>query len=89
MSNPFPLLAVLLLVIATVVIYRAIRGPTLYDRLIAVSTMGTKTVVLLCLVGFVYGRLNMFMDIAIGYAMLNFIGTIAFASYLEKKGPGL
>ena len=48
--------------------------------------IGTKTVILICLVGFLYGRIDMFVDIALAYAMLNFIGGILVAKYLDRTG---
>ncbi|MFC1572593.1 monovalent cation/H+ antiporter complex subunit F [Candidatus Eisenbacteria bacterium] len=66
--------------------YRVIKGPTVYDRMIGVGVSGTKTVILICLVGFMYGRIDMFIDIAIAYAMLNFLGGIIVAKYLGRTG---
>ena len=59
--------------------YRVVIGPTVFDRMMGVGVIGTKTVVLFCLVGFAYGRIDMFIDIAISYAMLNYIGTVVVA----------
>lgn len=66
--------------------YRVVVGPTVFDRLMGVGVIGTKTVVLVCLAGFAYGRLDMFIDIAIAYAMLNYIGTVVIAKYLDDAG---
>lgn len=66
--------------------YRVVIGPTVFDRMMGVGVIGTKTVVLVCLVGFAYGRLDMFIDIAISYAMLNYIGTVVVAKYLDNSG---
>ena len=65
---------------------RVIMGPTLFDRMAGLSVVGSKTIVLLALVGIEYGRLDMFVDIVIAYSMLNFVGTIAVARYLEVRG---
>jgi len=68
--------------------YRVVNGPTVFDRMVGVGVVGTKTVILLCLVGHAYGRLDMFLDIAIAYAMLNFLGAIIVSKYLEpESGP--
>ena len=56
-------------------IIRGIMGPTLYDRILAVNMLGTKTVLLISLLGFVMGRPE-FLDIAIVYALINFISVI-------------
>lgn len=66
--------------------YRVVKGPTVFDRMVGVGVVGTKTMILLCLVGYAYGRIDMFLDIAIAYAMLNFLGTIVVAKYLEPGG---
>ena len=64
--------------------YRVMRGRTIYDRMIGVSVAGTNTVILIILVGHIYGRLDMFVDIAIAYAMLNFASALVVAKYLER-----
>ncbi len=66
--------------------YRVVVGPTVFDRMMGVGVIGTKAVVLVCLAGFAYGRLDMFIDIAIAYAMLNYIGTVVVAKYLDHGG---
>ncbi len=68
-----------------IALYRAISGPTIYDRVLAVNVIGTKTVLVLVLVEFIYERPE-FLDIALVYAIINFIGTIAFLKYIEKGG---
>ena len=75
--------AVLVLIAALAVLYRVIVGPTALDRVMAVNVIGTKTIVLLALIGFIYGRPGMFLDIALVYALINFIATIAVLRYLE------
>ena len=66
-------------------LYRAIFGPTVLDRLIGVNAVGTKTVILLLLIGLIYGRLDMFVDIALAYALLNFMAVLAASRYFQKK----
>jgi len=66
-------------------LYRAIFGPTVLDRLIGVNAIGSKTTVLLLLVGLIYGRVEMFVDIALAYALLNFITVLAASRYFQKK----
>lgn len=65
--------------------YRMVAGPTVFDRIIGVGVIGTKTIILLALVGFLYGRVEVFLDLAIAYALLNFIGTIAISKYVERR----
>lgn len=55
---------------------RAIKGPPAFDRILAVNSFGTKTVLLIVILGFATGRPD-FLDIAMVYAMMNFISTIA------------
>jgi multicomponent Na+:H+ antiporter subunit F len=59
---------------------RATLGPTVYDRILAVNMFGTKTVVFIAVLGFLMGRPD-FLDLALVYALVNFIGTIAVTKY--------
>ena len=72
-----------ILVVMIMAIIRAVMGPTLYDRVLAVNMFGTKTVLLLSLLGFVMGRPE-FLDIAIVYALINFISVIGILRYSDK-----
>ena len=73
-----------ILVVMILAIIRAIVGPTLYDRILAVNMFGTKTVLLLALLGFVMGRPE-FLDIAIVYALINFITVVAVLRYSDSS----
>ena len=66
-------------------LYRAIVGPTVLDRMIGANAIGSKTMVLLILIGFIYERVDMFVDIAMAYAMLNFIAVLAASRYFHKR----
>jgi multicomponent Na+:H+ antiporter subunit F len=66
-------------------LYRAMFGPTVLDRLVGVNAIGSKTTVLLLIIGLIYGRVEMFVDIALAYALLNFIAVLAAARYFQKK----
>ena len=61
---------------------RALLGPTAYDRILAVNMFGTKTVLLIAVVGFLTGRPD-FLDIGLIYVLLNFIGTIAVLKFIR------
>ena len=74
-----------ILVVMILAIIRGIIGPSLYDRILAVNMFGTKTVLLLSLLGFVMGRPE-FLDIAIVYALINFISVIAILRYSDNLG---
>lgn len=64
---------------------RSVFGPTVLDRLIGVNAIGSKTTVMLILVGLMYKRVDMFVDIALAYALLNFIAVLAASRYFQKK----
>jgi multicomponent Na+:H+ antiporter subunit F len=78
----FEIAAIFIILAAVLVIYRAIKGPRVSDRVLAVNVIGTKTVVLLALIGYIYERPH-FLDTALVYALINFIATIAFLKYRE------
>ncbi len=63
-------------------LYRLMKGPTIYDRVLAANAIGTMAVVILVLIGFAYGRPH-FLDLAVVYTLINFVATIAFLKYRE------
>ena len=75
-----------ILAAALVSLYRVVRGPTIIDRIIAVNVIGTKTIAVIVLTGFLFDRVEFFIDIAFVYALINFIGTLALSRYFERKG---
>jgi multicomponent Na+:H+ antiporter subunit F len=66
---------------------RAVRGPTVFDRLLATNTAGTATVLLISTIGFLNGRPE-FLDLAIVYALLNVVGTIAVLKFFRYGSLG-
>lgn len=70
------------LITMALTLMRALAGPTLFDRLLAVNSFGTKTVLLIALYGFMTGRPD-FLDIALVYALINFLGTVAVLKLFE------
>ncbi|CAB1076989.1 Na(+) H(+) antiporter subunit F [Olavius algarvensis Delta 1 endosymbiont] len=66
-------------------LYRAVAGPTVLDRLVGVNAIGSKTTALLVIIGLIYQRVDMFVDIALAYAMLNFIAVLAASRYFQKQ----
>ena len=72
-----------ILVVMVLAIIRGIAGPTLYDRILAVNMFGTKTVLMISILGFVMGRPE-FLDIAIVYALINFISVVAVLRYSDS-----
>ena len=85
MSLLFIVIAVFIAVLMLMPLYRVVVGPTVYDRVIGAGLIGTKSILLLALIGFTYNRIEMFIDLAIVYALLNFVGTIAASKYLERR----
>jgi multicomponent Na+:H+ antiporter subunit F len=66
-------------------LYRVVFGPTVMDRIISVGAIGNKTTAILLLMGLIYGRVEMFVDIALAYALLNFIATLGAAKFFRVR----
>lgn len=86
MNSFFLWISIVLALLVLVCLYRGLFGPGFLNRIVAINVIGTKIVVILALMGFIYQRIDMFVDISLGYALLNFIATVAAAKYLERKG---
>jgi len=69
-------------------LYRIVVGPTVFDRTIGAGLIGTNAVLLLVLIGVLYQRVDMFVDLALTYALLNFISVVALAKYFERNREG-
>ena len=76
-----------ILISFVIVLVRLFLGPTLYDRVLALNAFGTLAVLMISIVGFLFGRPD-FLDIALLYALLNFIGTIAILKFFRYKEIG-
>ena len=85
MEHVFLYCGIFLSFLMLISLYRGLFGPTVLDRLIGANAIGSKTVVLLILIGLIYGRVDMFVDIALAYAMLNFIAVLAASRYFQKR----
>lgn len=83
MIETFLAIGIIIVITILLCLYRAAFGPGVYNRIAATSVIGTKTVVLLVAIGYIFER-PMFIDIALLYAMLNFIGTLLMAKYLVR-----
>ncbi|WP_041795837.1 monovalent cation/H+ antiporter complex subunit F [Pararhodospirillum photometricum] len=81
----FVVAAAAVLVGMALALVRAALGPTVYDRILAVNMMGTKTVLLIGVMGFLTGRPD-FLDLALVYALINFVGTIAILKFHSPGG---
>ena len=78
---------VLLLATLALLLVRAVRGPTVFDRLLAGNTIGTVSMLLLAAIGFLTGRPD-FLDLAIVYGLLNVVGTIAVLKFFRHGSLG-
>ena len=76
--------ALAILITMVLALIRALSGPSVYDRVLAVNLFGTKTVLLLSVVSFLYGRTD-FLDLALAYALINFIGVLAVLQFFESR----
>ena len=77
----------LVLLAMGLVLVRAVRGPTTYDRILAVNVSGTMIVILIALTGFLVGR-PAFLDLSLVYALLNFVGTLSALKYFKHGHLG-
>lgn len=85
----FVFASVLLVLLIVLSLIRVVGGPTVLDRILGGNVVGTKTTVLLLLIGILYEDLGMFVDIALAYAMLNFIATLAATKYFLRRRKAL
>lgn len=85
MDNVFLYSGLFLAFLMLLSLYRPLFGPTVMDRIIGVNAIGSKTTALLILIGLIYHRVDMFVDIALAYAMLNFIAVLAASRYFQKR----
>lgn len=86
LENALSIIGCSMLILMLPLLYRAVVGPTTIDRMIGVNMIGTKTTILLLLIGLLYERIDMFIDLALTYALLNFLASLAAARLLERLG---
>lgn len=86
MSSFFIFVLITLTVLMVVYLYRVVRGPSIFDRVLGLNGISTKAIVLLVVIGTLYERVDMFVDISTGYALLNLVGALAIAKFLEERG---
>lgn len=85
------LLIVLAFIVASFTVMSVIgvaRGPTVFDRLLSSSFGAVSSVVLILLIGFIFGRPELFVDIGMSYALLAFLFPLAFSRYLGNTREG-
>ncbi|MEX0639121.1 MAG: monovalent cation/H+ antiporter complex subunit F [Balneolaceae bacterium] len=85
MSYFFLYTTVILTIVIAISLIRVVNGPTVFDRLIGANAIASKTIVLICLTGFIYDRIDMFIDITLAYAILGFIGVMAVAKFVTVE----
>jgi multicomponent Na+:H+ antiporter subunit F len=83
MIETFYIIGVLIAFTILLCLYRAVFGPGVFNRIAAANVIGTKVIVLLVVIGYIFER-PMFVDISLLYAVLNFITTLIFSKYLER-----
>ncbi|MDU0353015.1 monovalent cation/H+ antiporter complex subunit F [Paraglaciecola aquimarina] len=76
--------SIAILVTMVLALLRALKGPSVYDRVLAVNVFGTKTVLLLSVLAFFYGRPD-FLDLALAYALVNMVGVLAVLEYFQNR----
>ena len=79
--------AAAILITMALALFRALLGPSVYDRILAVNMIGTKTVLLIAVAGFLIGRPD-FLDLSLVYALINFIGTLAVLKFFRHRDLG-
>lgn len=85
MSVLFGLVAALIVLVISFFMGRVMVGPTIFDRVVALNGVGTLVPVLMVMAGMVYGRLDMFVDLAIAIYLLNLFTTLLIARYVRQK----
>jgi multicomponent Na+:H+ antiporter subunit F len=82
-------ITVFIVVLTAIALYRVAVGKTIFDRILAAGLVGTNGFIILILIGFLFERVNMFIDIAIAYALLNFVIVIVLGKYFDRGGERL
>ncbi len=85
MSSFLLVIAIFIALLTAAAMYRVAVGKTIFDRIIAAGLVGTNGFILLVLIGFIFGRISMFVDLAIAYALLNFVIVIVLGKYFDRK----
>jgi multicomponent Na+:H+ antiporter subunit F len=80
----YAIVSIAILITMALALVRALLGPTVYDRVLAVNMIGTKTALLLAVVAFLFGRPD-FLDLALAYALINFVGVLAVLEFVQKR----
>ncbi len=89
MNSFLLVITVIIAVLTAISLYRVAVGKTIFDRIIAAGLVGTNGFIILVLIGFLFQRIEMFIDIAIAYALLNFVIVIVLGKYFDRGGERL
>ena len=82
-------ITIFIVVLTAIALYRVAVGKTIFDRILAAGLVGTNGFIILILIGFLFERVDMFIDIAIAYALLNFVIVIVLGKYFDRGGERL
>ncbi|HKL25079.1 MAG TPA: monovalent cation/H+ antiporter complex subunit F [Desulfuromonadales bacterium] len=85
MERLFLAVGIALVLLMFLSLYRVIAGPSILDRILGANVIGTKTTILLLIIGLLFDNVGMYVDIAVAYAMLNFITTLGAAKYFLRR----
>ena len=85
MSSVFLFVSAFIVLLMIMTLVRVIGGPTVLDRIVGVNMIGSKTTVILLLIGLIYENMSMFVDIALAYALLNFIATLGACKFFRRS----
>ena len=80
----YSVVSLAIVVTMVLALVRALRGPTVYDRVLAVNMFGTKTALLLSVIAFLLGRPD-FLDLALAYALINMVGVLAVLEFFQNR----
>ncbi len=86
MIDLFYVTMIVLVMLILVYLYRVMAGPTVFDRLLGLNGISTKAILLVVIIGTIYERVDMFVDISTGYALLNLVSALAVTKYFEHRG---
>ena len=86
MSHLLASLAVALALVMLLSLYRVVRGPSIFDRLTGLGLIGSKMIILLVVLGAWSERVDLYVDIALSYGLISFVGTLVLAKYFETTG---
>lgn len=80
----YAVVSIAILMTMVLAVARAVKGPSIYDRVLAANMFGTKTALLLAVVSFLFGRMD-FLDLALAYALINLVGVLAVLEFVEGR----